>query len=150
VAQYERAREQAQITVDLFPAALHALYVLGWCELVFSRIDSAIESFERAAAISADPITLGYLGHAYARAGRLDRAISLLDELHARIERGYVPAKSFISLHAGLGDRDRVIEWLEKAYRARDPMLFFMQEAHFYGPLAELVQTWTRERLPQL
>jgi TolB-like protein/Tfp pilus assembly protein PilF len=149
---YERALQQARTTLDLFPDALHAWYVLGWSELMFSRFDSAIQAFERAAAISPDALSIGYLGHAHARAGHLDTANSLLNELLSRVERGYVPPKSLICLYAGLGERDRVIEWLEKAYQDRDPLLFFLRgpAVLIFGPLAELIQTWTRERLPHL
>jgi hypothetical protein len=61
-----------------------------------------------------------------------------------------VPAKAFICLYAGLGKRERVKEWLEKAYQDRDPHLFIMGTVHYLGPLSELIQTWTRERLPHL
>jgi TolB-like protein/tetratricopeptide (TPR) repeat protein len=152
VEDYERASQQARTTLDLFPDALHAWYVLGWSELMFSRFDSAVQAFEKAAAISRDALSIGYLGHAHARAGHLDTATSLLDELLSRVERGYVTPKSLICLYAGLGERDRVIEWLEKAYRDRDPLLFFLRgtAVRIFGPMAELIQTWTRERLPHL
>ncbi|HWT78688.1 MAG TPA: hypothetical protein VN648_07775, partial [Candidatus Methylomirabilis sp.] len=149
----QQAKQQARTTLDLFSdAALQAWYVLGWSELMSSRFDSAIQAFERAAAISRDAISIGYLGHAHARAGHLDTATSLLNELLSRVEQGYVPPKSPICLYAGLGDRDRVIEWLEKAYRDRDPMLFFLRGSavRILGPFADLVDTWTRERLPHL
>ncbi len=148
--EYERARQQARTTLDLFPDALQAWYVLGWSELMLSQHDSAIQAFEKAAAISSDALSLGYLGHAYARAGRLEAATSLLDELLARLKREYVPAKSLICLYSGLGERDRVIDWLEKAYQDRDPQLFFMGAVRIFGPLSELIQTWTRGRLPHL
>jgi len=152
VQDYEQALQQARTTLDLFPDALQACYVLGWSELVFARFDRAIEAFEKAAAISPDSLSIGYLGHAHARAGHLDTATSLLHELLSRVKRGYVPAKSLICLYAGLGERDRVIEWLEKAFQDRDPMLFFLRApaVHTYGPLAQMIQTWTRERLPNL
>ena len=115
-----------------------------------SRFDSAIQAFEKAAAIPPDAISIGYPGHAHARAGQLNTATTLLQELLARLERGYVPAKSLICLYAGLGERDRVNDWLEKAYKNRDPHLFFGRVVRYFGPLAELIQTWTWERLPHL
>ena len=61
-----------------------------------------------------------------------------------------MPAKGLICLYAGLGDRDGVIDWLEKACADRDPQLFFMGAVRIFEPLAELIQTWTRKRLPLL
>jgi len=152
VQDYERALQQARTTLDLFPDALHAWYVLGWSELMFSRFDSAIQAFERAAAISPDALSIGYLGHAHARAGHLDTASSLLNELLSRVERGFVTPKSLICLYAGLGERDRMIEWMERAYQDHDPHLFFLRVSavRLFGPFGELIRTWTQEQLPHL
>lgn len=150
VGDYHRALQQARTTLDLFPDALQAWYVVGWSELAFSRFDAAIGAFEKAASISRDALSVGYLGHAHARAGHLDAAASLLGELLSRLERAYVPAKPFVCLYAGLGERDRVIEWLEKAYLDRDPILFWLRAVPIFEPMAQLIQTWTRERLPHL
>ncbi len=44
VEEYELACQQARTTLDLFPDALQAWYVLGWSELMHSRFDSAIQA----------------------------------------------------------------------------------------------------------
>ncbi len=151
VGEYGWARQRARTTLDLFPDALQAWYVLGWSELMHSQFDAAVQAFEKAAAISPDALSIGYLGHAHARAGHLEAATSLLSELLTRVEREYVPAKSLICVYAGLGERTRVVHWLEKAYLDRDSQLFFMGGAvPMFGPLSELIQTWIRERLPHL
>ena len=152
VRDYEGALRQARTTLDLFPDALHAWYVLGWAEIAFSKFDAAIQAFDKAAAICRDALSIGYLGHAHARAGHLDTASSLLNELLSRVELGYVAPKSLICLYAGLGDRDRLLESLERAYQDRDPHLFFMgaSTAALFGPPGQLIQTWIRERLPHL
>jgi len=100
-----------------------------------SRFPKAIQAFERAVAISADAISLGYLGHAYARAGRTEAALSVRDELLARLERGYVTIKPFVCLYAGLGDRDRAFEWIEKAFEEHDPLLFWLRSVPYFEPL---------------
>jgi hypothetical protein len=38
----------------------------------------------------------------------------------------YVPPATVALVYAGLGDRPRVFEWLEKAYSARDVHLVFL------------------------
>jgi hypothetical protein len=38
-------------------------------------------------------------------------------------------------LYAGLGERDRAFEWLEKAYQDHDPMLFWMRSVPLFEPL---------------
>ena len=49
------------------------------------------------------------------------------DELEERSDRGYVPPCFFAWMHAGLGDRDRAFEWLERAYEQRETGLVKLQ-----------------------
>lgn len=134
---YQRALEQARTALDLFPNALQAYYVLGLAEVGLGRIDAAIEAFQNALAISSDPMSIGYLGHVHARAGHRESAIALLDDLASRLKAGYVPARSFVYVYAGLGERDRAFEWLERAYRERDPMLFWLRAVPVFEPLRQ-------------
>jgi tetratricopeptide (TPR) repeat protein len=103
--------------------------------VALSRFPEAIQAFEKAVGLSADALSLGYLGHAYARAGQTEAALSLRDQLQSRLERGYVTIKPFVCLYAGLGERDRAFEWLEKAFEERDPMLFWLRSVPYFEPL---------------
>ena len=132
---YDRALQQAQAALDLFPDSLHAYYIIGLANLGLSRFPEAVRAFEKAYAIYADATSIGYLGHAYARAGHMEAALSLRDELQTRLKRGYVQIRPFVGLHAGLGDRDRAFEWLEKAFQDRDPILFWLRSVPFFEPL---------------
>jgi len=132
---YERAVQQARATLDLYPDSLQGYYVLGGAEVGLSRFPEAIQAFEKAAAISADSLSLGYLGHAYARAGQTEAALSVREELLARLKRGYVAIRPFVCLYAGLGGRDRAFEWIEKAFEERDPILFWLRSVPYYEPL---------------
>jgi len=132
---YEGAREQACATLDLYPDSLQGYYVLGAAELGLSRFPEAIQTFEKAVATSADATSIGYLGHAYAKAGQTEAALSVRDELLSRLKRGYVPIRPFVSVYAGLGELDRAFEWLEKAFQDRDPILFWIRSVPFFEPL---------------
>jgi len=61
------------------------------------------------------PEALGALGHAYAVAGRREAALKMLAELERRSAREYVSPLDFAILHAGLGDKNRALEQLERA-----------------------------------
>ena len=63
------------------------------------------------------------MGWAYAMAGEKERAIVILNELK-RSSRQEVQANYGVAIvYAGLGDRDQVFVWLEKAYAARHDVL---------------------------
>lgn len=69
------------------------------------------------------PEAMGALGHAYAMSGKRSEALTVLKELKLMSERRYVSPLAFAMLSAGLGDKDRALEYLEKAAEDRDGWL---------------------------
>ncbi len=123
---YEGALRQARAALELFPESLHAYYIIGCARLGSHAFREAVQAFENARAISPDAISVGYLGHAYARAGQTEAAISMRDELLAMSRRGYVPTRALLCLYAGLEERDLAFELLEKAYQDHDSLAFWL------------------------
>jgi hypothetical protein len=78
---------------------------------------------------------MAYLGSAHARAGNLDVASGILEDLLSRSDREAVAPRCFAYLYGAMGERDRAFEWMEKAYEARDSGLFFMRVNPLYDPL---------------
>jgi len=67
-----------------------------------------------------NPITLSWLGHAYAVAGRGADAQKILDQLSTLSKQDkYVPDVDRARIYAGLGEKDKAFEWLEKGYDDR-------------------------------
>jgi serine/threonine-protein kinase len=66
------------------------------------------------------------LGHAYAVAGNLGRARAVLSELRTAAAKGYVPSYWFALVHAGLGQRDQALRYLERAYQERSTVLAYL------------------------
>ncbi len=113
----------------------HAWYALGQAKLGVSAYVEAVEAFERAAAVSRDPVSVGYLGSALARAGRTAAAEALLQELLDRSSHEYISARPFMCLYAALGATDRAFEWVERAFRDRDNAVFLLDVVPVYSPL---------------
>jgi tetratricopeptide (TPR) repeat protein len=60
------------------------------------------------------------LAHAYAISGRKDEAQKMLDDLMRKSsENNYVSPYSVAVIYAGLGNKDKSFEWLERAYSDR-------------------------------
>ena len=79
-----------------------------------------IAEFEKALAISpGNTSALSGLGYAYAVAGRRAEAQKVLDQLNELSKQKYVPAVDMARIYAGLGEKDKAFEWLEKAYEER-------------------------------
>jgi serine/threonine protein kinase len=71
-------------------------------------------------------VYLTILGNAYATSGKRDEAEKVLAEITELSKRQYVQPSYISLLYSGLGDKDRAIEWLEKAYVNRDDRLIFV------------------------
>jgi tetratricopeptide (TPR) repeat protein len=67
---------------------------------------------------------LGVLGHAYAASGRRGEALKILEELKEMSRQKYVSPYDLAVLYTGLGEKDRAIEQLHKAYQDRGNGLF--------------------------
>jgi TolB-like protein/tetratricopeptide (TPR) repeat protein len=133
--RYEEAAEQAARTLQMYQDALQALVVLGWTGVTGGDVAAAIPMFEEAAARSPDPITLGFLGHVYGRAGRKAEAQVILDRLTAGFT-SHRCVKSIVSVYAGLGDTDSAFEWLERGLAVRDGGLLALRVSPPFDPLA--------------
>jgi Tfp pilus assembly protein PilF len=66
------------------------------------------------------------LGHAYGVAGKVREARRILTAMHAAAAGTYVPSYWFAVVHAGLGERDEALRYLERAYVERTTILAYM------------------------
>src|SRR5262249_55618078 len=84
-----------------------------------------------------EPLVLGALAHAYARAGQRGEALKLLDELKGIENEAdeYVPPFGLIWAYAGLGKRDQAFAWLEKAYQMGADRMVWLNVDPLLDPL---------------
>src|SRR5205814_2213306 len=81
LGRYEEALRGAQDALELQPDYLVGLWALGLALCGLERNQESIEPLERAVTLSRAPIFVGILVLGYARAGRVDDALRLLQEL---------------------------------------------------------------------
>ncbi len=62
-----------------------------------------------------------------AKSGKQAEARGLLEELLKLSAERYVPPYNMALFYNGLGERDKTLEWLERAYQERDPKLVFLK-----------------------
>jgi tetratricopeptide (TPR) repeat protein len=80
----------------------------------------AIPEYQKAVELSqGDTDPIAGLAHAFAATGRRAEAEEILHELQRQSKTSYVSPYAIATIHAGLGDKDRAFEFLEKAYRER-------------------------------
>lgn len=134
----DEAAERIQRSLRIDPRFWIAHLFLGNVLFAQGELREALDSLRRAAELSRGSAwAMGPLGHALARAGRVDEARAVLEDFLDRTRSGYV-AQSFIALvHAGLGDVGRALDCLETAYEARDVRLAYLHIEHRWAPLRQ-------------
>jgi TolB-like protein/Flp pilus assembly protein TadD len=97
---------------------------LGRILLETSNFSDAIVALEKAAALSnRSARCLSSLGYGYGVTGQLDLAREILAELKGMSKQGYVASSDFAIVHAGLGEHDQAVAWIERACDERDSHL---------------------------
>jgi TolB-like protein/Flp pilus assembly protein TadD len=134
---YQPAIDQARKTLELHPHALHAYYVIGWALVAEGDHAGACSAFEQALAFSRDPMSVGYLAVARARAGRSDDARALFEEMKQRQAAEEVPAFSLAMVAAALGATDEAFDLLATCREQRDCRLFWLPVRPFFDPLRD-------------
>jgi len=71
---------------------------------------------------------LAFLGYGYAVTGRRADALKSLQTLDEIEKKHYVSRISRVYVYAGLGDKDKAFEWLEKAYQERSDLLAWFRK----------------------
>lgn len=135
--EYDRAIEECSKAIEVEPNFLIVHYHLGQSLLAKGKLPEAIAELKKAEALVGGPtpvITMA-LGHAYGVSGDRASALKSLAELNAMGAKGYVPALFVSAIYTGLGDRDRAMQWLQKAYDERTEYLIFLNVEPMADPL---------------
>jgi len=115
--KYDQAVEFFRKTLDMDSQFTPARRFLAMTELQQGKFSDAVAELRTVRQQDDNPDILAELGFACALAGRKEEAQTVLRDLLFMARRRYTPARDYALIYAGLGDRDRAIEWLEKSYR---------------------------------
>jgi TolB-like protein/Flp pilus assembly protein TadD len=118
--RFDEAIAQLRKTLELDGGFYYARYNLALALELKGSISEAIAEYQRAIALNDDPLPLALLGHLYARIGRRDEALQILEQLSERRRQRYVQAYCLAVVNLGLGDHNEAINSLEEGYRERD------------------------------
>jgi serine/threonine protein kinase/tetratricopeptide (TPR) repeat protein len=125
--RYDEALEQLRRTVELDPNYPVTYWILGLVLRKVGRYELAIAEGEKSVKLSGgSPLMRAALAHTLASAGRTTEALQALDELTTLAKQKYVPPYFIAGIHLGLGENDRAIEYLEKAYAEHSHWLIYL------------------------
>jgi len=145
--KYDEALAQCQKTINLRPDGRPYFGPESpWIHLAFSNIYAQTGKFDEAIAEINSAIELAegseammaMQAYVYARAGRRDDAVKILNFLHGQIARGeYVPAQNIAYVYANLGERDQAFAWLNKAVDEGEGRLVGLRTDPEFDPLRD-------------
>jgi tetratricopeptide (TPR) repeat protein len=101
-----------------------------------SGFDKAIEHLQRAVELGSI-FGLGWLGLAYALAGKKDSASKILNRLEDLSKERYISPFQKALVYLGLGKFNQAFEELEKAYSVREPYFVYLKLNPFPWILGE-------------
>jgi eukaryotic-like serine/threonine-protein kinase len=125
--EYDAAVEQFQKALELFPDFWLPHLYLGWAHLQRENMTVAREELAEAFRLEDSPWTLASLAYASAVSDDRARACQLLTDLEQRSARQFVAPYFIARIYVGLGEKEKALAWLEKAYEDRDECLTWLK-----------------------
>ena len=99
-------------------------------------IDEGLADLERAVALTpGNTQWLAQLGQAYALVGKVDRARDALRQLEERARETYVSPYHLAYVYTGLGEPDRAMDLLERAFEQRAGAIYGIKGSFLFEPL---------------
>jgi serine/threonine protein kinase/tetratricopeptide (TPR) repeat protein len=115
--RYDDAIDLCNECLRFDPGYVFALHLRGLCSLAKSRQQEALADLEQAATLAnRSPFYLGLLGLCYGECGMRQQALDLVAELNRTALETYVPSQCYVFIYAGLGEREKALDYQEKAY----------------------------------
>jgi TolB-like protein/Flp pilus assembly protein TadD len=140
--QFDRAIARLEKTLENNPDFFLARVTLGMAYEQKGEVAKGIEEFKKAYKLEKNTMVLGFLGHAYARAGNIGEAQRILEKLRELSKRIYVPSFCLGLIHTALGEMNEAFEWFEKAFAAHNEWLNWWKVA----PIVDILRPDPRFR----
>ncbi len=143
--QYDSAAMESRKALELDPNFVLGLLNLGRALAMQGKYDAAIEAFAKGRTLSGNgPAMSMFLADAYAMKGDRKHAAAMLDYLLKLRDSGpqavYVPALYVAAVYIALGDRNRAVEFLDKAREERCEYLIYLDRE----PMADSLRSDVR------
>jgi serine/threonine-protein kinase len=136
--RYEEALRALNRIIEFEPDFAFPYVTRGWALLLSGRPEEGIASIEQGLRLSPNStMFLAQLGQAYGRGGRMEDARDILRRLEERSQREYVSPYHLAYVYAGLGEDERAMDWLERAYEERAGGVYGIKGSFLFASLRD-------------
>ena len=126
--QTDEALVRLQKTFELAPNFWMPHAFISSVYIEKEMYEEAIAEAHKASEFSpAQTWSIALEGYASAKSGKQDEARNLLNKLFKLSNERFIPFSHIALIYNGLGETDKALEWLEKAYEQRDPKMAFLK-----------------------
>ena len=133
---YAEAALGAERVLEFDPMYDRAHATLGWAYFRQGKQAQGVAELERAVSLShANTQWLAQLGQAHALMGNTDKAREVLQQLEERARRTYVSPYHLAFVYAGLGEVERALDLLERAFAERTGAIYAIKGSVLLAPL---------------
>ncbi len=150
--QYDRGLVFAQKGEEMDPNFFLAHFVQGWIYDKKGDYQKAIAKLQRAQQLEDQPWISCWLGHAYAASGDRQNAQKIINDFSELSKRRYVSPYFTATVYAGLKDKEKTLEYLERAYQDKSIWLVWLRVEDifdFVRPDPRFQELQRRVGLPQ-
>ena len=135
--QYDAAIDHLSEVIKIEPNYAIAHYCLGIAYLKKGMLRESIAELTRARDLENNPRVSSALGFAFGADGETEKARQIIAELEGLAKQQYVSPFSISLAHAGIGENDAAVDWLEKAYAERSDAMAILDVHPFLESLRD-------------
>jgi TolB-like protein/cytochrome c-type biogenesis protein CcmH/NrfG len=125
--RYEEAASHLRDVIEVNPYFWYAHWSLGGQYLMMGLIPEALAEYEKARGIDATPLVMASIACAHAIGGNRGQALKVVKELDELSRERYISPYDLAKIQLSLGDTDKAIELLEKAFDDQSEFAIFMK-----------------------
>jgi serine/threonine-protein kinase len=134
--RYQEALESALRCVEFEPEYARGRSTLGWAYIKNGRPDEGLAELKQAVVlVPGNTLYLAQLGEAYGLVGRAEESRQVLQQLEELSRERYVSPYHLAYVYTGLGEYDRAMDLLERAYEERAGSVYGVKGSFLFTPL---------------
>jgi tetratricopeptide (TPR) repeat protein len=129
--RFDEAIDKYKRIAAVDPGFFWMRYGLALVYRIVGRNDDAIRELEQALSVTTDAgtraVVTADLAYSYGLSGSIEQAEQMIQRVSEFGQTNYISPCDVAVSHLGLGDKDKVFWWLEKAYAERDEGLMWLK-----------------------
>jgi tetratricopeptide (TPR) repeat protein len=135
---YDRSIQSLKRTTQQFPQFFAAHADLAWAYTQKKMYREAITEYKEARSLSKGHTYVdATLAYTFAVSGRKNEALKILKDLETRSTTQHIPPLRFAVINLGLGRKEQVFQWIERAKEELDLYLIYIRISPFYDSMRE-------------